>query len=129
MERIYCAQMEDASKEKEFFYVGIAHDPESGCRIIKFGTTNDLKRRKSEHRRKVYKNFPLHDFEYVHFIKLSHANTIRVENGVRDCLRQMIANDEMYVKNDRYVLRHNDTIVLRVKVIEKTYDFRIEGDV
>ena len=71
MVRVYEIKMAPAKTEKEFFYVGIAHDPETSKRIVKFGTTNDLPRRRGEHRRHEYKQFPLHDFEYVSFVKLS----------------------------------------------------------
>ena len=125
MVRVYEIKMAPAKTEKEFFYVGIAHDPETGKRIVKFGTTNDLPRRRGEHRRHEYKKFPLHDCEYVSFVKLSQANTKRVEDSVRDYLASLLSSDEAFIRNDRYILSHNDPIDIRVTIKTKTYKFWI----
>ena len=125
MVRVYEIKMAPAKTEKEFFYVGIAHEPETSKRIVKFGTTNDLPRRRGEHRRHEYKQFPLHDFEYVSFVKLSQANTKRVEDSVRDYLAALLSSDEAFIRNDRYILSHNDPIEIRVTIKTKTYNFWI----
>ena len=125
MTRVYEVKMSPAKTAKEFFYVGIAHDPETGKRIVKFGTTNDLPRRRGEHRRHEYKQFPLYDFEYVSYVKLSQANTKRIEDDVRDTLAKILANDEAFIRNDRYILSHNDPIEIRVTIKTKTYKFFI----
>ena len=125
MVRVYEIKMTPAKPIKEFFYVGIAHDPETGKRIVKFGTTNDLPRRRGEHRRHEYKQFPLYDFEYVSFVKLSQANTRRIEDDVRDYLAALLLKDEAFIRNDRYILSHNDPIEIRVTIKTKTYKFFI----
>ena len=50
--------------EKEYIYVGKYTDTEGNC-IVKIGTTNDLKRRKYEH--KIFFHGP-HSFHH-YFIK------------------------------------------------------------
>lgn len=128
--RTYKIEMEKATKMKEFFYIGLAH-AEDGHRIVKFGTSNDLKRRKGEHRRHKYSpaEFSLKDFEYVSFIPLSHANTIRLENSFRKQFCLMAQADEVYLKNDRFVINHNEEIVFEISVTnKKTYTFIIPAE-
>ena len=126
--RIIEAKMAAPSKEKEWFYVGVAHDPMSQERIIKYGTTKDLNRRLGEHRRKNdYKQYPLHDMVYCGNIRVSHENTLLLEEGLRRVLRELENSDEVFIRNDRYVLKHNESVMIRVTVRKKVYEFFIPG--
>lgn len=122
--REYNVKMDKAKKDKEFFYVGIAHTTEEGHRIVKIGTTNNPPRRRNEHRRHTYKpaNFSLADFEYLQLIKLSAANTKRLEDCVRAQLREDMQDDEEYIQNDRFIIRHDEEIKININITpKKTY--------
>lgn len=122
--REYTVTMEPATTDKEYFYVGIAHTQTKGYRIIKIGTTNNLSLRKKQHRAHAYSpaEYGLDDFEYVTTIQLSQANTKRLEDSVRKQLRAMMQEDEVFMRNDRFVITHNEEIIIRVQVTpRKTY--------
>ena len=107
--------------EKEFLYVGTYTDTD-GNRILKIGTTNNLKRRKSEHNR-AYKQTTAHtmpsdqSFEYIWTLPLSKYNTLRYEDRNRERWKEMEVGE--YVRNDRFVIAEELTEV-EIK-IRKTY--------
>lgn len=122
--RIYSCHLEAATETKEFFYIGIAHTLKEHYRIIKIGTTNDLTRRRGEHRRKSdYKNpnFSLNDFEYVQTFALAKSTTLALESSIREQLREMIEQDEVFQKNDRFIIMHNEEIQIHVTIRSKIY--------
>lgn len=108
--------------EKEFLYVGHYIDTD-GNYILKIGTTNDLKRRQTEHTRN-YKKSPQYQmpkdgkFEYDWYLKLSKYNTLRYE----DRNRQKWQEKEIgaFVRNDRFCCKKKPK---KVNVtIRKTYE-------
>lgn len=107
--------------EKELLYIGIYTDID-GNRILKIGTTNDLKRRKSEHNR-AYKRATAHtmpsdaSFEYIWTHPLSKYNTLRYEDKNKE--KWKAENVGEYVRNDRFVISEELTEV-EIK-IRKTY--------
>lgn len=109
------------SLNKEFLYVGHYVDID-GVYILKVGTTNNLKRRQTEHTRN-YKKTPHHPmptdgrFEYDWSIPLSKYNTLRFEDKTK---AQWIA-DEVgeYIRNDRFVCEEKPQAV--EITIRKTY--------
>ena len=107
--------------EKEFLYVGTYTDTD-GNRILKIGTTNDLKRRASEHNRN-YKRSKEHtmpadsNFEYIWHLPLSKYNTLRYEDANRQMWQEMAIGE--FVRNDRFVIAEELTEV-EIK-IRKTY--------
>lgn len=122
--RTYCMTMEPAPEVKEFFYVGVAHTKVEGYRILKIGTTNDLQHRANQHRsNNRYKNpnYGLNDFEYIQSFKLSKANTLLLEKSVRSQLRAMVQADELFQRNDRFVIMHDEEIRLEITIKTKTY--------
>lgn len=91
--------------EKEFLYVGHYID-ENDNYILKIGTTNDLKRRRTEHNRNYHraKNHTLPkngSFEYDFTLPLSKYNTLRYEDRNRQ--RWQSENIGEFVRNDRFV--------------------------
>ena len=92
--------------EKEYLYVGYYIDTENNF-ILKIGTTNDLKRRQSEHNRN-YKRATAHtmpengSFQYLWYHKLSKYNTLRYEDSNRLLWQEMGIGE--FVRNDRFVL-------------------------
>lgn len=91
-------------KNKEFLYVGHYIDKE-GNYILKIGTTNDLKRRASEHTRHYRKspNYTLPQgerFVYDWYHKLSKYNTLRFEDSNRERWKEMGIGE--FVRNDRF---------------------------
>lgn len=112
-------------QEKEFLYVGYYIDV-CGNYILKIGTTNDLKRRKSEHTRnykrgKTHTMAPDCEFNYLWYKPLSKYNTLRYEDKNRQNWQDMEIG--RFVRNDRFVL---DTIPPTVKVtIKKTYEIAL----
>ena len=95
--------------EKEFLYVGHYTDTD-GNYILKVGTTNDLKRRRTEHTRnyrraKQYTMPPTAHFEYDWSIPLSKYNTIRFEDKNREKLKS--ENIGIFVRNDRFCCVEN----------------------
>lgn len=93
-----------AKENKEFLYFGGYIDTQ-GQVIFKIGTTNDLNRRKGEHD-KAYLKTPNHprqtEFEYIAYIELSKANTLRYEDKFKEQMR--LAGIGEYVENDRFVM-------------------------
>ena len=106
---------------KEILYVGTYTDTD-GNRILKIGTTKNLKRRQKEHDR-AYKRTTAHtmpedsSFEYIWTKPLSKYNTLRYEDSNK---AQWIAdNIGEYVRNDRFVIADELT---EVEInIRKTY--------
>lgn len=107
--------------EKEFLYVGHYID-ENGNYILKIGTTNDLKRRRTEHNRNYHraKNHTLPkngSFEYDFALPLSKYNTLRYED--RNRKKWQNENIGEFVRNDRFVCGEKPTKVSIV--IRKEY--------
>ena len=92
--------------EKEYLYVGFYRDINDKY-ILKIGTTNNLKRRRTEHNR-AYRTSPNNQmkqessFEYLWTLKLSKYNTLRFED-LNKALWQSSGVGE-FVRNDRFVL-------------------------
>lgn len=91
-------------EEKEFLYVGHYID-EQGNYILKIGTTNDLKRRQTEHnrnyRRAKTNTMPKENcFEYDWHIPLSKYNTLRYEDKNREKWKAENIGD--FIRNDRF---------------------------
>ena len=112
--------------EKEFLYVGHYTDSE-GNFILKIGTTNDLKRRATEHTRnyrraKMY-NLPKADrFVYDWYLPLSKYNTLRYEDRNRKAWQEMGIGD--FVRNDRFNCGHRKPKQVQV-TIRKTYTIEL----
>ena len=111
--------------QKEFLYVGHYVD-EDGNYILKIGTTNDLKRRKSEHNTKYRKakNFRMpkkQSFEYDAVIKLSKYNTLRYEDKTRRAWKD--AGIGEFVRNDRFCCKVKPKKVYIT--IRKTYEITL----
>ena len=92
--------------EKELLYVGTYTDTD-GNRILKIGTTNDLKRRQYEHnynyrRAKIHTMPKDQSFEYIWTHPLSKYNTLRYEDKNRERWQEMGIGE--FVRNDRFVI-------------------------
>ena len=106
------------TNEKEFLYVGHYTDIQ-GNYILKVGTTNNLKRRATEHtrnyRRAKQYTMPLEQqFEYDWFLPLSKYNTLRYE----DSNRQKLIDEEVgtFVRNDRFLCENKpSSIVIKIR--------------
>lgn len=111
--------------EKEFLYVGHYTDIH-GRYILKIGTTNDLKRRASEHTRNYRKTreFTMPDdekFEYDWFLPLSKYNTLRYEDKNREAWKQLGIG--RFIRNDRFYCQ---TVPQFITVqIRKTYQIAL----
>lgn len=107
--------------EKEFLYIGNYTDTD-GNRILKIGTTDDLKRRRYEHNHN-YRRAKTHtmpkdqSFEYIWTHPLSKYNTLRYEDRNRQAWQEMGIGE--FVRNDRFVISEELTEV-EIK-IRKTY--------
>lgn len=108
--------------KKEFLYVGHYVDTQ-GNYILKVGTTNDLKRRRTEHNRN-YRRATAHTmpkeetFEYDWSLPLSKYNTLRFEDKTREAwIEDQIGE---FIRNDRFVCREKP-IAVKV-IIRKTYE-------
>ena len=93
-------------KEKEFLYVGYYTDTE-GRKMLKIGTTNDLKRRQTEHNRnyRKAKNYTMPEDEIFHYLwnlPLSKYNTLRYEDKNRT--KWIDEGVGEFVRNDRFVV-------------------------
>lgn len=104
--------------DKEFLYVGHYIDI-FGRYMLKVGTTNDLKRRRTEHNRNYKKspNFTMPQdgsFEYDFYIPLSKYNTLRYEDKNRALwIEQNIGE---FVRNDRFFCQTKpDFVTIRIK--------------
>lgn len=90
---------------KEFFYIGHYIDI-FGRYILKPGTTNDLRRRRSQHNveYKISPTAQIADgtyFVYDWFIPLSKYNTFRIEDRVKAHYKEI--NFGEYLDNDRFI--------------------------
>ena len=107
--------------DKEFLYVGHYYDIDNNY-ILKIGTTNDLKRRKTEHnynyRRAKTNTMPReNEFEYDWTLPLSKYNTLRYEDKNRKRWQELAVG--VFIRNDRFVCAEKP---LEVEVsIRKTY--------
>lgn len=104
--------------DKEFLYIGHYIDTD-GKYILKIGTTNDLKRRATEHTRnyrraKQYTMPKESCFEYDWHLPLSKYNTLRYE----DKNREKLQNDNIgeYVRNDRFCCGDTKPATVVVKI-------------
>ena len=91
-------------KNKEFLYVGHYID-EEGNYILKIGTTNEPKRRQTEHnrnyRRAKTNTMPKENsFEYDWLLPLSKYNTLRFEDINRELWKN--AGIGEFIRNDRF---------------------------
>ena len=112
--------------EKEFLYVGHYVDT-NGNFMLKIGTTNDLKRRASEHTRnyKRSKNntMPQGDkFVYDWYLPLSKYNTLRYEDRNRQKWQEMAIGT--FVRNDRFNCGQQKPTRVQV-TIRKTYTIEL----
>lgn len=111
--------------EKEYFYVGYYVDI-NGKFVLKIGTTNDLKRRQTEHTRNYHRakthTLPSESkFLYLWYKPLSKYNTLRIEDRTREQLKELRQGE--FVRNDRFVF---DTPPDFVEIhIRKTYKIPI----
>lgn len=100
-------------QEKEFLYIGYYVDTE-GRKMLKIGTTNDLKRRQSEHTRnyrrvKNYTMPPDETFHYLWNLPLSKYNTLRYEDKNRTKWIEEGVGE--FIRNDRFIISENLTEV------------------
>ena len=111
--------------EKEFLYLATYTDT-NGNRILKIGTTNDLKRRKAEHirnyrRSKTHTLPPDGNFEYLWHLPLSKYNTIRYEDRTKEKWKELGIGE--FVRNDRFIL--NKSVEFVEITIRKTYQIAL----
>ena len=108
-------------QNKEYLYVGHYID-EEGNYILKIGTTNEPKRRQTEHNRN-YKRAKTHtmpkenSFEYDWLLPLSKYNTLRFED--RNRRKWQEENVGQFIRNDRFVCHEKPRSV--EVTIRKTY--------
>ena len=112
-------------KEKEFLYVGYYTDTE-GRKMLKIGTTNDLKRRQTEHNRnyRKAKNYTMPEDEIFHYLwnlPLSKYNTLRYEDKNRNLWQEIGYGS--FVRNDRFCCEMKPEIVKIT--IRKTYEIAL----
>lgn len=108
-------------KNKEFLYVGHYIDNE-GNYILKIGTTNEPKRRQTEHnrnyRRAKTNTMPKENsFEYDWLLPLSKYNTLRFEDRNRKKWQEQNVGE--FIRNDRFICREKPQFV--EVTIRKTY--------
>lgn len=112
--------------EKEFLYVGHYVDT-NGNYLLKIGTTNDLKRRATEHtrnyRRSKTNTMPPGDkFVYDWYLPLSKYNTLRYEDRNRQKWQEMAIGT--FVRNDRFNCGQQKPTRVQV-TIRKTYTIEL----
>lgn len=112
-------------KNKEFLYVGHYIDT-NGNFILKVGTTNDLKRRQTEHNRNYKKspNFTMPidgEFVYDWHLPLSKYNTLRFEDRTRAQWQELGIGE--YIRNDRFFCAVKPKSVS--VTIRKTYEIAL----
>ena len=112
--------------EKEYLYIGHYTDTH-GNYLLKIGTTNDLKRRATEHtrnyRRSKTNTMPATDrFEYDWYLPLSKYNTLRYEDRTRQKWQEMEIG--RFVRNDRFDCGHTKPKCVQV-TIRKTYTIEL----
>lgn len=118
-------EFKQAPKGKEWLYIGHYTDTQ-GNYILKIGTTNDLKRRASEHTRNYHKakkyTMPAGDtFQYDWYIPLSKLNTLRYEDKNRQNWQDLEIGT--FVRNDRFCCKQKPK---KVKItIRKTYTINL----
>ena len=106
---------------KDLFYIG-HYVSTTGEYVLKIGTTNDLRRRRTEHNQnyrkaKTHTLPPNEEFLYDWFIPLSKYNTLRIEDRVREAFQSLGLG--IFVKNDRFVCdRKPDFVEITIR---KTY--------
>lgn len=106
--------------EKEFIYVGHYVDID-GNYILKIGTTNDLKRRRTEHTRNYRKTKNLtmpknSTFEYDWYLPLSKYNTLRYEDSNRQAWKEAEIGD--FIRNDRFKCAKKPTkVTIKIRKI------------
>ena len=108
-------------QKKEFLYVGHYID-EEGNYILKIGTTNEPKRRQTEHnrnyRRAKTNTMPKENsFEYDWLLPLSKYNTLRFEDRNRKKWQEQNVGE--FIRNDRFICREKPQFV--EVTIRKTY--------
>ena len=108
-------------QNKEFLYVGHYIDNE-GNYILKIGTTNEPKRRQTEHnrnyRRAKTNTMPKENsFEYDWLLPLSKYNTLRFEDRNRKKWQEQNVGE--FIRNDRFICREKPQFV--EVTIRKTY--------
>ena len=108
--------------EKEFLYIGKYTDTE-GNYILKIGTTNEPKRRQTEHnrnyRRAKTNTMPReNEFEYDWTLPLSKYNTLRYEDKTK--AQWKAENIGEFVRNDRFKCAEKPNTVSIT--IRKTYE-------
>lgn len=115
-------KLEPRTRAKENFYMGLYISRENEF-ILKGGTTNELARRFREHRRNnpKLKNYPAQEeyaFIPIFHIKLSRANTLKLEDDFMEQIKAL--GCYKYILNDRFLLKDDlpEFIYLTVK---KTY--------
>lgn len=106
------------NKEKEYLYIGHYEDTR-GKKIIKVGTTNNIKRRTTEHNRNYRRNqhykMP-NDKSFIMdcSIPLSKANTLKYEESIKEDLRNQQVG--VYIPNDRFICDElPETITIKIK--------------
>lgn len=103
---------------KEFLYVGHYTDTQ-GRYILKIGTTNDLKRRQTEHTRNYHKakeyTLPSNaQFVYDWHLPLSKYNTLRYEDKNRKKWQDEAVGE--FVRNDRFCCEVKPTeVVVKIR--------------
>ena len=112
--------------EKEFLYVGHYLDVD-GNYILKIGTTNDLRRRATEHTRhyrsaKEYTLPPAASFEYDFYVRLSKYNTLRYEDRNRKAWQESGVGE--FVRNDRFNCGCRKPAKVEIK-IRKIYEVEL----
>ena len=117
--------------EKEFLYVGHYIDTD-GNYILKIGTTNDLRRRATEHTRhyrkaKEYRLPATANFEYDFSVRLSKYNTLRYEDRNRREWQESGVGE--FVRNDRFNCGCRKPRTVNIK-IKKVYEVALwlQGD-
>lgn len=118
--------LKEAPSGKEWLYVGHYFDTK-GRFILKIGTTNDLKRRKSEHTRnyKRAKEYTMpKDCEFVFdWVRpLSKYNTLRYEDKNRNTWKAQGIGE--FVRNDRFCCGCRKPASVEV-TIRKTYKINL----
>lgn len=110
---------------KEYIYVGHYTDINNKY-ILKVGTTNNLKRRRTEHTRN-YRRVTNHTmpqdstFEYDWYLPLSKYNTVRYEDKTRaKWIEEQIGE---FIRNDRFVCKEKPTKV--EIIIRKVYEIML----
>ena len=113
--------------EKEFLYVGHYIDTD-GNYILKIGTTNDLRRRATEHTRhyrkaKEYRLPATANFEYDFSVRLSKYNTLRYEDRNRRAWQENGVGE--FVRNDRFNCGNRKPRTVNIK-IRKVYEVALQ---